>query len=182
MEMKGERQLPVERAAAWTMLNDSEFLKSCIPGCESITAVSDHSYDIVMNAAIGPVKARFKGKMAMTDIDPPRSYRLAFDGQSTQAGFARGTADIRLEELGPGSTKLVYAATAQVGGKLAQVGSRLVDAAAAATADKFFEAFAAQITARSAGATPGATALPPPGQPGFWSWLVSFLRYLFGRR
>jgi carbon monoxide dehydrogenase subunit G len=136
-----------------------------------------------VNAVIGPVKARFKGKMSMTDVDPPQGYKLRFEGQSAQAGFARGEANIRLEVLAPASTKLSYAASAQIGGKLAQVGSRLVDAAAGATADKFFEAFAGHIASRTASAG-GQTSVPPPPQArlGFWSWLVAFFRHLFSRR
>lgn len=180
--MTGERQLAAGRAAVWALLNDSEVLKACVPGCESLVASGAHAYDVAMNVAIGPVKARFKGRMSMTDIDPPAAYRLRFDGQSAQAGFARGEARVRLEELGPESTKLVYAATAQVGGKLAQVGARLVDAAAAATADKFFQAFAAQIASRSAPAEAGGRAPPPQARLGFWSWLLAFLRHLVRRR
>jgi carbon monoxide dehydrogenase subunit G len=183
MEMTGERPLAADRATVWAMLNDSEILKACVPGCESMVATGEHSYDVEMNAAIGPVKARFKGRMSMTDIDPPQAYKLRFDGQSAQAGFARGEASIRLEALGPASTRLSYTASAQVGGKLAQVGSRLVDAAAGATADKFFEAFAAHIAARTAAAAGQAAVSPPPqARLGFWSWLVAFFRHLLGRR
>ena len=90
MDMKGERLLPSDRATAWSLLNDSEVLKQCVPGCESMTATGESSYDVVMNSAIGPVKARFKGKLTLTDIEAPSRYRLLFDGQSSQAGFARG--------------------------------------------------------------------------------------------
>jgi len=182
MEMKGERLLPADRATAWRLLNDSETLKQCVPGCESMTATGDGSYDVAMTAAVGPVKARFKGKMSLADIEPPSRYRLIFEGQSAQAGFARGQARVELEAVSPQETRLRYAATAQVGGKLAQIGSRLIDAAAAATADRFFEAFAAQLaaTARAPGAGPG----PAPAAParfGFWRWLVSLLRHLLAR-
>lgn len=183
MEMNGEQQLAAGRATVWELLNDSETLRACVPGCESMVANGEHAYDVAMNVAIGPVKARFKGRMSMADIDPPRGYRLRFEGQSAQAGFARGEANIRLEELGPMSTRLVYTATAQIGGKLAQIGARLVDAAAAATADRFFEAFAAHIAARSALAAAGGRAPPPPqAELGFWRWLASFFRHLFKRR
>ena len=177
MELKGERVLPVSRETAWALLNDSEVLKACVPGCESMTASAAHDYDVVMTAAIGPVKARFKGKLSVRDLDPPRGYRLAFEGQSAQAGFARGEARVELEELGQGETRLVYSATAQIGGKLAQIGGRLIDAAAAATADRFFQSFAAQLAARfpaAAAAAPGV----PAGRSGLWSWLKSFLRHL----
>ena len=183
MELKGERQLPVDRAAVWAMLNDTEVLKSCVPGCESMSASGEHAYDVVMNASIGPVKARFKGKMSLTDIDPPHGYRLTFDGQSSQAGFARGEAKIELRELAPQLTQLAYTAKAQIGGKLAQIGARLIEAAAAATADKFFDALAAQIAARMpAGREPGMAVPGAAPRAGFWRWLASFFRHLFARR
>jgi carbon monoxide dehydrogenase subunit G len=182
MEMKGERLLPADRATAWALLNDSEVLKSCVPGCESMTASGEHSYDVVMNAAVGPVKARFKGKLSLTSIEAPSRYRLLFDGQSGQAGFARGEAKIELQEVYPRQTKLIYFATAQVGGKLAQIGSRLVDAAAGAIADKFFAAFAAQLAAHTTPAGAAQTASQPArARFGFWHWLMSFIRHLFSR-
>ncbi len=189
MEMKGERLLPADRATAWRLLNDPETLKQCLPGCESMTATGDGSYEVAMTAAVGPVKARFKGKMSLADVEPPERYRLVFEGQSAQAGFARGQARVALETVSPLETRLLYAATAQIGGKLAQIGSRLIDAAAAATAERFFEAFALQLTAATqapgaaaAGAAGAAPAPAPPAQPGFWRWLRSLLRHLFTRR
>jgi carbon monoxide dehydrogenase subunit G len=182
MEMKGERLLPADRGTAWSLLNDSEVLKQCVPGCESMTANGANAYDVVMNAAVGPVKARFKGKLTLTDIEPPVRYRLLFDGQSGQAGFARGEAKVELQEVSTRQTKLTYAATAQVGGKLAQVGSRLIDAAAGATADKFFESFSSQLAARAAPAgAPEVAVKPARASMGIWSWLRSFLRHLFAR-
>lgn len=183
MELKGEQKLAADRHTAWAMLNDIEVLKRCVPGCESISPSGNNSYDILMTAAVGPVKARFKGKMALADIDAPHRYTLKFDGQSGQAGFARGQARVELHELSPRETRLVYVANAQVGGKLAQVGSRLIDAAAGATADKFFEAFAAQLAARAAPAgARGAASAPHVARVGFWSLLKAFLQRLFGRR
>jgi carbon monoxide dehydrogenase subunit G len=184
MEMKGERLLPADRATAWRLLNDPETLKQCLPGCESMTATADGSYDVAMTAAIGPVKARFKGKMSLADVEPPTRYRLVFEGQSAQAGFARGQASVELETVSPQETRLRYAATAQIGGKLAQIGSRLVDAAAAATADRFFEAFAARLTAAAGrpGAPEAGPAPPAAGARfGFWRWLVSLIRHLLAR-
>ncbi len=181
MELKGEQRLATDRATAWAMLNDVEVLKLCVPGCESLTASGDNSYDILMNAAVGPVKTRFKGKMTLADIEPPTRYTLKFDGQSSQAGFARGEAKVELHDVSPRETRLVYLATAQVGGKLAQVGSRLIDAAAGATADKFFEAFAAQLAARVAPAGSAGATAPPPARFGLWSLLRAFFRRLFGR-
>jgi carbon monoxide dehydrogenase subunit G len=186
MESKGEQLLQSDRATIWSMLNDAEVLRQCIPGCESIVATGEHSYDITMSAAVGPVKARFKGKLSLADIEPPVRYRLLFEGQSSQAGFARGEARVELQELAPNQTKLVYTAQSQIGGKLAQIGSRLIDAGAAATAQKFFEAFARQLPERpppaefGPGTGPGAVATPSP--PGLWRWLSSFLRHLFARK
>jgi carbon monoxide dehydrogenase subunit G len=192
MEMKGERLLPADRATAWRLLNDSETLKRCVPGCESMTALPDGSYDVAMTAAVGPVKARFKGKMSLADAEPPSRYRLIFEGQSAQAGFARGQASVELEALSAQETRLLYAATAQIGGKLAQIGSRLVDAAAAATADRFFEAFAAQLAAAAPVPPPAAGASGPaavaasasvaPARFGFWRWLIALLRHLLAAR
>ena len=187
MEMKGERLLPCDRATAWRLLNDTETLKQCVPGCESMTAAADGSYEVQMTAAVGPVKARFKGKMSLADIKPPTRYRLIFEGQSAQAGFARGQSRIELEAVSPHETRLHYAASAQIGGKLAQIGSRLIDAAAAATADRFFEAFAARLAATQG--PPGAEAAGGPAQAqpaapasfGFWRWLLALLKHLFAR-
>jgi carbon monoxide dehydrogenase subunit G len=194
MEMKGERLLPAGRMLAWALLNDSEVLKQCVPGCEILIPTGDNSYDVIVSSAIGPVKARFKGKLSLTDIEATVRYRLVFEGHSSQAGFARGQAKVELEEVTDQQTRLIYVANAQIGGKLAQIGSRLVDAAAGATADKFFEAFAAQLAARAPapaaavgtmeadGATEASAApqvpIPPP-RTGFWSWVVSFWRHLF---
>jgi uncharacterized protein len=183
MELKGQRTLAADRATAWAALNDTEVLRLCVPGCESITAIGANQYEIALTAAIGPVKARFKGKMELAQIDPPNGYTLKFDGSGGPAGFARGDAKVSLTELNARETQLDYVANAQVGGKLAQVGSRLVDAAAGAMADKFFAAFGAQLAERVAPAQDAApTAAPPPPTLGLWSLLVAFLRRLFGGR
>ena len=184
MELKGERVLAAGRDEAWKALNDVEVLKLCVPGCESITPTGENQYEIAMTAAIGPVKSRFKGKMELADIQPPNAYTLKFDGSGGAAGFARGEAKVQLVEGSARETRLVYVANAQVGGKLAQVGSRLIDAASGAMADKFFEAFAGQLAARAIPASAGA---PPPAAPpqatlGFFSLLKAFLKRLFGRR
>jgi uncharacterized protein len=184
MELKGERLLAADRATAWRLLNDAETLKQCLPGCESMTPAADGSYEVAMTAAVGPVKARFKGRMSLADVEPPSRYRLIFEGQSAQAGFARGESRVELEALSPHETRLRYAATAQIGGKLAQIGSRLIDAAAAATAERFFAAFAARLAAVAPPA-PGAPAGAPGAAPpafGFWRWLRSLLRHLFSRQ
>jgi hypothetical protein len=183
VELKGERVLAADRQTAWSALNDVEVLKLCIPGCETFTATGENEYEIALTAAIGPVKSRFKGRLQLADLQPPAGYTLKFDGSGGAAGFARGEAKVELAELAARETKLIYLANAQVGGKLAQVGSRLIDAASGAMADRFFEAFAGQLAARAAPVAPGA---PPPAAPpaatfGFWSLLKAFLKRLFGR-
>ena len=180
MELTGERTLPADRATAWAALNDVELLKLSIPGCESLSALGGNRYEAVVNAAIGPVKARFKGALELADIDAPNGYTLRFDGSGGQAGFARGEARVRLSDGGPGQTHLAYTAQAHIGGKLAQIGSRLVDAASGAMADKFFEAFSAQLAARAAPAG-AAGSRAPSAKVGFWSLLLAMLRRLFKR-
>jgi carbon monoxide dehydrogenase subunit G len=140
MEMTGEQLIPASQAATWTALNDPEVLKACIPGCESIEKSGDNEYTVQMTARVGPVSAKFKGKMALSNIQPPNSYAIAFEGQGGVAGFAKGGAEVSLKAEGS-ATRLSYKAKANVGGKLAQIGSRLVDAAAAKVAGEFFAAF-----------------------------------------
>lgn len=185
MDMKGERMLPADRATVWSLLNDPDILRQCVPGCESLVATTEHSYDVAMTAAVGPVRARFKGKLSLADIEAPVRYRLLFDGQSSQAGFARGEASVELQELAADQTRLTYTAKSQIGGKLAQIGGRLIDAAAAATADKFFEAFAGKLPERAVPVTDAGTAQPAAAKPpsgGFRGWLRAFLRHLFTRK
>jgi len=140
MEMTGEQLVPLPQAETWAALNDPEVLTDCIPGCESITRTADQEYEVLMTAKVGPVSAKFKGKMTVADADPPRAYTLRFEGQGGVAGFARGEATVSLSPEGE-ATRLAYAAKAMVGGKLAQVGARLIDGVAKQLAGKFFEAF-----------------------------------------
>jgi uncharacterized protein len=188
MQMTGQRMLPVPPRQAWDALNDPEMLKTCIPGCESIVATEPNRYELVMAARIGPVAARFKGRLAQSDIVEPESYRIEFDGQGGAAGFGKGAAAVRLTPV-EGGTLLDYDVTATIGGKLAQIGSRLVDGAARKIADDFFATFeatlreraAANATAASAspeldaaGAGPAAapTGLPAPAASGGSRWMV----------
>jgi len=187
MELKGERTLPVARDIAWAALNDVEALKAAVPGCESFTATGDNTYDVAVNAAIGPVKARFKGKLELHDVKPPESYTIRFDMQGGTAGFSRGNAQVQLVEQGPAVTLMRYVVDASVGGRIAQIGSRLVDAASATLADRFFASFAADLAAKHPPAVPpGATAepaaAPSPGRPGFFASLIDFFKRLFGSR
>ena len=140
MEMKGEQLVPASQQATWNALNDPQVLKACVPGCESVTPAGDNVYEVLMVARVGPVSAKFKGKLTLSDITPPQSYSISFEGQGGAAGFAKGGAQVRLAAEG-GSTKLSYDVKANVGGKLAQIGSRLVDAAAKKVADDFFKNF-----------------------------------------
>ncbi|MCY0857676.1 MULTISPECIES: CoxG family protein [unclassified Cupriavidus] len=155
MEMTQTRQLPIAQQTAWEALNDTELLKQCIPGCESIEPDGDNAYLVALTAAVGPVKARFKGRMALQDIQAPDSYTIQFDGQGGVAGFGKGTAAVTLAPEGD-ATVLTYTVNAQVGGKIAQIGSRLVDAAARKMADTFFDRFTAAVSGSGAqGDEPG---------------------------
>lgn len=181
MEMTGERLLPVDRATAWTALNDLEALKAATPGCESFVEVAPNEFDVAVNAAIGPVKARFKGRLRLADIDAPNAYTVKFDMQGGAAGFSRGEARVTLTDAAAHQTTMRYTVHASVGGRIAQVGSRLVDAAAATMADRFFATFAAQLAEKYPAAA-GAAAPPPAARPpGLFATLWAFLRRLFGR-
>ena len=140
MEMTGEQLVPASQAETWSALNDPEILKACVPGCESIEKTGENEYLVLMVARVGPVSAKFKGKLALSDLDPPNSYSIAFEGQGGAAGFGKGGAKVSLSPEGDG-TRLAYTVKASVGGKLAQIGSRLVDAAAKKIANDFFQAF-----------------------------------------
>ena len=151
----------------WEALNDPEVLKACIPGCDSIEKLSDTEYKVAMTAAVGPVKAKFSGKLQLSDLNPPNSYSLAFEGSGGAAGFGKGGAHVTLAPEA-GGTKLSYTAKATVGGKLAQVGSRLVDAASRKMADDFFTRFNDTL------APPAAAAAAAPKKPiPHWVWVVA---------
>jgi len=148
MEMTGEQLVLLPQAATWEALHDPAILKDCVPGCELITKTSDTEYDVLMVAKVGPVSAKFKGKMTVSDADPPRAYTLKFEGQGGVAGFARGEAVISLAPEGA-STRLSYTAKATVGGKLAQVGARLIDGVAKQLAGKFFDSFNKRVSQKT---------------------------------
>ncbi len=145
MEMNQTQHLPLPQEAAWQALNDPALLKQCIPGCESIEPDGENAYQLALTAAVGPVKARFKGRMALQDIQAPERYTIVFDGQGGAAGFGKGVARVTLAPEGD-ETILTYAVEAQVGGKIAQIGSRLVDAAARKMADTFFTRFTEAVS------------------------------------
>lgn len=180
MELTEQYTLPVSRERAWEALRDTAVLSAVIPGCESIEPDGENAYTVSMLAAVGPVKARFKGRMSLTDINAPQSYTVVFEGQGGAAGFAKGNAQVTLEADGESSTKLSYTAHAQVGGKLAQIGSRLVDGAARKVAGEFFKRFTAHMTGEAepaaandeseAAAQPEQTAEHAPAGKGHKSW------------
>jgi carbon monoxide dehydrogenase subunit G len=140
MNLEGERRLPARIEQAWAALNDPQALKACITGCESMELTGEDEYTVVMAVRIGPVNARFKGRLRLLNVQPPSSYTIDFDGQGGVAGFGKGSADVVLTSEGE-QTVLRYTAKAQVGGKIAQIGSRLVDSAANKVAGEFFTAF-----------------------------------------
>ncbi len=157
MEMTGDQLIPLAQQRVWEALNDPGILKACIPGCESIEKVSDTEYKVLMTAAIGPVKAKFNGKLLLADLNPPHSYSIAFEGTGGAAGFGKGAAQVSLLPEGS-STRLTYKATASVGGKLAQIGSRLIDGVAKKMSEDFFARFN-QVVAPA-----GTTAAAPTGR------------------
>jgi hypothetical protein len=157
-------------------MNDPEVLKSCISGCESIERLSDSEYAVVTTAAIGPVKARFRGTLLLADLDPPNSYSLSFDGQGGAAGFGKGSARVSLAAEGAG-TRLSYAVKAQVGGKLAQIGSRMIDGVAKKLADDFFTAFNQKMAGPVTAATEPSTEIAPGAAP-LW-WVIAVLAAMF---
>jgi carbon monoxide dehydrogenase subunit G len=140
VEMTGEQMIPASQQDTWRALNDPEILKACVPGCESITKVNENEYQVQMTSRVGPVSAKFRGRLSLFDIKAPSSYSLAFEGQGGAAGFAKGAAQVKLSPQGE-QTRLAYEVKANVGGKLAQIGSRLVDAAAKKVAGDFFRNF-----------------------------------------
>ena len=144
MTMTGEVQLPAPQETVWQKLNDPEVLKACIPGCETLDVIGDNEYQAVGTNKIGPVKARFKGKVRLTDLDPPNGYKISGEGDGGVAGFAKGGASVTLSPK-DGGTLLTYNVEAQIGGKLAQLGQRLVNGAAKKMADQFFAKFAGAV-------------------------------------
>lgn len=189
MEIKGEYRIPASREKVFAALNDPAVLKACIPGCESLDKVSDTEMNAKVRMRIGPVSASFSGKVTLSDIDPPNGYRITGEGQGGAAGFAKGGAVVALRE-DTGETVLTYNVDAQVGGKIAQVGARLIDGTAKKLADEFFSKFATTVggppAAAAVGGVPSGTApaaaapdvLAPPSPPsaaaqrGYRHWLV----------
>jgi len=184
MEMQGSRPLAVTQQQAWDALNDPAVLKTCIPGCDKVEPTGDNQYAVGVTAKIGPVSAKFNGKILLSDVNPPNSYTITFDGQGGAAGFGKGTSRVTLSPPAEGQgCQLSYSVTAQVGGKIAQVGQRLIDGVARSMAEDFFKRFDDEMqrrypqayaapeaaTAASAAAAPGA---PGGGKIPAWAWGV----------
>ena len=176
MQLTNQQTLPVTLAQAWEALNDITLLQAAIPGCEGITPTGENQYEVLVTAAIGPVKAKFKGKLQLENLQPPTSYTLRFEGQGGAAGHGKGHADIRLEATGTHITVLHYTAHATVGGKIAQLGSRLVDMAAQKMATEFFETFNTKLQERYAVAVAVA---PAPAPKGLWAAIVAWFKRMF---
>src|SRR4030095_12875927 len=160
MEMHGSRHLAVTQRQAWDALNDPEVLKACIPGCDKVEATGENQYAISMAVKIGPVSARFNGKILLADVQPPTSYTLNFEGQGGPAGFGKGNAKVSLAPAADGGCDLSYTAQAQVGGKIAQVGQRLVDGGGRSLAQDFFRRFEEEMQRRHPDAYAAQAALP----------------------
>jgi uncharacterized protein len=173
MELTSTRIVDAPPEKVWAALNDPAVLKEAVPGCESLERVTDSEWRAVVAAKVGPVSARFNGKMLLADLDPPHGYTLKFEGQGGAAGFASGEAKVSLAAAEGGKTALSYAAKAQVGGKLAQIGSRLIDGAAAKMADDFFARFAERV---APAAVP--TEVEPAATPPAWPDSNRFIRYV----
>jgi len=165
MEMTGEYRIDAPRQTVWEALNDPAALQACIPGCETLEKSADNEFKATVRAKVGPVSARFSGKVTLTDLDPPNGYRIVGEGQGGAAGFAKGGATVRLESDGA-VTILRYTADAQVGGKLAQIGSRLIDGTAKKLADEFFTAFAARLAEPAGDGADAAAAVATARMPG----------------
>jgi uncharacterized protein len=172
MEMTGSEFIQLPQQRVWEALNDPDVLKACIPGCETVERISDTEYRVAMTAAVGPVKARFTGKLLLSEMNPPDSYTLAFEGSGGAAGFGKGSSRVSLAPEADG-TRLSYTAKATVGGKLAQVGSRLIDGVAKKMAEDFFKRFndtVAPVPPEIA----EVIAHPEERRPGIphWTWIV----------
>ncbi|PWE33714.1 carbon monoxide dehydrogenase [Maritimibacter sp. 55A14] len=156
MELKGSRTIAADRATVWAALNDPDVLAACIPGCEELTGSPEEGFEATVKQKVGPVKATFKGAVTLSDIVPEQSYRISGEGKGGVAGFAKGAADVHLADAEAGGTELSYDVEAKVGGKLAQLGSRLINGFATKMADQFFERFQERVESDGAAEEDGA--------------------------
>jgi len=185
MEMEGRRTLAVSQQQAWDGLNDPQVLRACIPGCEKVERTGENQFALAMAVKVGPVSAKFTGRIALSDVQPPQGYTLGFEGQGGAAGFGKGTARVQLAPVA-GGCELAYQVQAQVGGRIAQVGQRLIDGVARSMAEDFFKRFEAQMQLRHPAAPPAeaaaaaqtaAVAQPAAGSSGrstmpAWAWIL----------
>jgi carbon monoxide dehydrogenase subunit G len=167
MDMQGTRQLAITQEQAWDALNDPEVLKKCLAGCDRFEPAGDNTYNVGMAVKVGPVSAKFSGKVTISEMTPPSGYKLAFEGQGGVAGFGKGSSSVNLTPNDAGC-ELGYTVSAQVGGKIAQLGQRLIDGAAKSMADDFFKRFDQEMQLRHAppaepSAAEGAAAEAAPG-------------------
>ena len=182
MELTGQQLIPATLQRTWQALNDPHTLKACINGCEAIEETAPNEYAVTMTVKVGPVSARFKGRLRLSDLKPPTSYTIFFEGQGGVAGFAKGTASVELTPEGA-ATRLAYRANAQVGGKLAQIGSRVIDASARKIADEFFVAFNTRLGGEQAAlagvpdAKPDAASHPNETEAVQRGWFPSLLAF-----
>jgi carbon monoxide dehydrogenase subunit G len=153
MDISGEERIEAPREAVWRALNDAEVLQRCIPGCKALEKLSDTEMTATVVLKIGPIKASFDGRVELSNLDPPNSYTIAGEGKGGIAGFAKGGADVTLAEDGPDATILSYKVRADVGGKIAQLGARLIDSTARKLAGQFFADFSAAAAGEGAPAT-----------------------------
>jgi carbon monoxide dehydrogenase subunit G len=179
MDMQGAKQLAITQQQAWDALNDPVVLKACIPGCDKVEPTGDNQYSIGMSLKIGPVSAKFTGKITLSDIQPPNSYKISFEGQGGPAGFGKGDSAVTLTPNDAGC-ELAYTVHASVGGKIAQLGQRLIDGAAKAMAEDFFkrfdnemqrqhpDAYAVKIVTEESPTQPGAVGVPADAPAGKW--------------
>jgi hypothetical protein len=172
MDMTGEQLIALPQQRVWEALNDPQVLKDCIPGCETMEKVSDTEYRVVLSAAVGPVQAKFNGKLLLSDLNPPNSYALSFEGSGGAAGFGKGDCKVSLSEAN-GGTRLAYICHATIGGKLAQVGSRLIDGVARKMADDFFAKFNERVV--PAAQPTAAASAPSKAKIPLWAWVVGIV-------
>ncbi len=184
MDMTGEYTIPAPREKVWAALNDADVLKASVPGCETLEKVSDTEFTATVMARVGPVRAKFDGRVTLSDMDPPNGYTISGEGQGGAAGFGKGGAKVMLTSEN-GGTVLRYEANASVGGKMAQIGSRVVEGVAKKMADDFFSTFAEQVAPAGETGAEEAPAAPaeepaeaaPASASGIptWAWVVGLL-------
>ena len=176
MDMQGHRLLPVDQVKAWDALNDPAVLKACVPGCDKFEPLGDDAYAVGAAIKVGPVSAKFTGRVQLSEVTPPRSYKLTFEAQGGVAGFGKGESTVTLDPA-PGGSELTYTVKSTVGGKIAQLGQRLIDGAAKSMADDFFRRFEEELLRRHPEAAAARVAVPvtagaggPSGPMPEWAW------------